>query len=166
MSEYAYVRVSTRDQNIDRQLAALEPYRLPEENIYCDYESGKDFNRPAYKKLIARLKPGDLLYVLSIDRLGRNYDEIQNQWRTLTKEIGTEICVIDMPLLDTRNGRDLVGTLISDLVLQILSFVSQNERDMIRRRQAEGIAAAKQKGVHLGRPVIPLPDNFPEVVAA
>lgn len=166
MSEYAYVRVSTRDQNIDRQLAALEPYRLPEENIYCDYESGKDFDRPDYKKLIARLKPGDLLYVLSIDRLGRNYDEIQNQWRALTKEIGTEICVIDMPLLGTRKGRDLVGTLISDLVLQILSFVSQNERDMIRRRQAEGIAAAKQKGVHLGRPVIPLPDNFPEVVAA
>ena len=125
-----------------------------------DKVSGKDFNRPQYKKLVKKLKPGDLLYIQSIDRLGRNYEEVQNQWRILTKEKNVDICVIDMPLLDTRQGKDLMGTFIADLVLQILSFVAQNEREFIRKRQAEGIAAAKAKGVKFGRPPIPLPDNF------
>ena len=125
-----------------------------------DKVSGKDFNRPQYKKLVKKLKPGDLLYIQSIDRLGRNYEELQNQWRILTKEKNVDICVIDMPLLDTRQGKDLMGTFIADLVLQILSFVAQNEREFIRKRQAEGIAAAKAKGVKFGRPPIPLPDNF------
>ena len=125
-----------------------------------DKVSGKDFNWPQYKKLVKKLKPGDLLYIQSIDRLGRNYEEVQNQWRILTKEKNVDICVIDMPLLDTRQGKDLMGTFIADLVLQILSFVAQNEREFIRKRQAEGIAAAKAKGVKFGRPPIPLPDNF------
>ena len=125
-----------------------------------DKVSGKDFNRPQYKKLVKKLKPGDLFYIQSIDRLGRNYEELQNQWRILTKEKNVDICVIDMPLLDTRQGKDLMGTFIADLVLQILSFVAQNEREFIRKRQAEGIAAAKAKGVKFGRPPIPLPDNF------
>ena len=128
-----------------------------------DKVSGKDFNRPQYKKLVKKLKPGDLLYIQSIDRLGRNYEEVQNQWRILTKEKNVDICVIDMPLLDTRQGKDLMGTFIADLVLQILSFVAQNEREFIRKRQAEGIAAAKAKGVKFGRPPIPLPDNFSPV---
>ena len=125
-----------------------------------DKVSGKDFNRPQYKKLVKKLKPGDLLYIQSIDRLGRNYEEVQNQWRILAKEKNVDICVIDMPLLDTRQGKDLMDTFIADLVLQILSFVAQNEREFIRKRQAEGIAAAKAKGVKFGRPPIPLPDNF------
>lgn len=131
--------------------------------IYIDKKSGKDFNRPQYKKLMKKLKPGDLLMIQSIDRLGRNYEEVQNQWRVLTKEKEVDICVIDMPLLDTRQGKDLLGTFIADLVLQILSFVAQNEREYIRKRQAEGIAAAKAKGVKFGRKPLPLPENFYEV---
>lgn len=157
---YGYIRVSTIDQNEDRQVIALKAKQVPEQNIYMDKQSGKDFNRPQYKKLVKRLKPGDLLYILSIDRLGRNYEEIQNQWRILTKELGVDICVIDMPLLDTRNGKDLMGTFIADLVLQILSFVAQSERENIRKRQAQGIAAAKARGVRFGRPPKPLPENY------
>ena len=164
MKIYGYVRVSITDQNEDRQMLALREVAVPENNIYMDKQSGKDFNRPNYKKLVKRLKPGDLLYILSIDRLGRNYEEIQKQWRILTKEIGIDICVIDMPLLDTRNGKDLMGTFIADLVLQILSFVAQNERENIKKRQAEGIAAAKAKGVKFGRPEKEVPDNFEEIV--
>lgn len=164
MAEYGYVRVSSVDQNEERQLAALCERRVPEKNIFKDKQSGKDFERPQYKRMVGKLKAGDLLYILSIDRLGRNYEEIQNQWRILTKEIGADICVIDMPLLDTRNGRDLMGTFIADLVLQILSFVAQNERENIKKRQAQGIAAAKAKGVQFGRPEVPMPKNFKEIV--
>ena len=135
-----------------------------QKNIYIDKQSGKSFERPQYKKLVRKLKQGDLLYILSIDRLGRNYLEIQEQWRILTKEKGIDICVIDMPLLDTRNGKDLMGTFIADLVLQILSFVAQNERENIRKRQAQGIAVAKAKGIKFGRPEIALPENFGELV--
>lgn len=160
---YGYVRVSNTDQNEDRQMMALNKVNVPEKNIYMDKHSGKDFNRPQYKRLVRKLKLGDLLYILSIDRLGRNYEEIQNQWRILTKEIGIDICVLDMPLLDTRNGKDLMGTFIADLVLQIISFVTQSERENIKKRQQEGIAAAKAKGVKFGRPPFPLPENFHEV---
>ena len=160
---YGYIRVSSIDQNEGRQLIAMREKGVPEKNLYIDKQSGKDFERPKYKKLVGRLRQGDLLYVLSIDRLGRNYEDIQEQWRILTKEKGTDICVIDMPLLDTRNGKDLMGTFIADLVLQILSFVAQNERENIRRRQAEGIAAAKARGVKFGRPIRPLPNNFYEI---
>ena len=166
MNVFGYVRVSSTDQNEDRQMLAMQEKSVPEKNIYVDKQSGKDFNRPQYQKLVKKLKSGDLLYILSIDRLGRNYEEIQRQWRVLTKDIGIDICVIDMPLLDTRNGKDLMGAFIADLVLQILSFVAENERVNIKKRQAEGIAAAKQKGVRFGRPEIPLPDNFAEIVAA
>ena len=144
---YGYVRVSSTDQNEDRQLIAMSEKNIPQKSIYIDKQSGKDFERPQYERLVKRLKPGDLLYILSIDRLGRNYEEIQRQWRVLTKDIGIDICVIDMPLLDTRNGKDLMGTFIADLVLQILSFVAQSERENIKKRQAEGIAAAKAKGL-------------------
>lgn len=143
---YGYVRVSSVDQNEERQMIAMSDNNVPKGNIYIDKQSGKDFNRPQYKKLVKKLKAGDLLYILSIDRLGRNYEDIQKQWRILTKDIGIDICVIDMPLLDTRNGKDLMGTFIADLVLQILSFVAQNERENIKKRQAQGIAAAKAKG--------------------
>ena len=160
---YGYIRVSSRDQNEDRQLIALHGRGVKDDYIYIDKKSGKDFNRPQYKKLMKKLKPGDLLMIQSIDRLGRNYEEVQNQWRVLTKEKEVDICVIDMPLLDTRQGKDLLGTFIADLVLQILSFVAQNEREYIRKRQAEGIAAAKAKGVKFGRKPLPLPDNFHEV---
>lgn len=160
---YGYIRVSSTDQNEDRQLIALREKDVPETNIYMDKQSGKDFNRPQYKKLVKQLKSGDLLYILSIDRLGRNYEEIQNQWRILTKEIGANICVIDMPLLDTRNGKELMGTFIADLVLQILAFVAQNERENIRKRQAQGIAAAKARGMRFGRPPRPLPENYDSV---
>ncbi len=163
---YGYVRVSSTDQNEDRQIMALNKVNVPEKNVYMDKLSGKDFNRPQYKKLVRKLKPGDLLYILSIDRLGRNYEEIQNQWRILTKEIGIDICVIDMPLLDTRRGKDLMGTFLSDIVLQVLSFVAENERNNIRQRQAEGIAAAKARGVHMGRPVIEAPKDFEQIVKA
>lgn len=160
MEVYGYVRVSSTDQNEDRQMIALRQKNIAERNIYIDKLSGKDFNRPSYKKLIRKLKKGDLLYILSIDRLGRNYEEIQNQWRVITKEIGVDVCVIDMPLLDTRQGKDLMGTFIADLVLQILSFVAQNERENIRKRQLQGIAAAKANGVRFGRPEKELPEDF------
>ena len=163
MAVYGYIRVSTNDQKTARQFAALEKWEIPKRNLYVDKQSGKDFNRPAYKKLLRKLKEGDLLYIKSIDRLGRNYEEIQEQWRILTKEKKIDIVVLDMSLLDTRNGKDLLGTFISDVVLQILSFVAQNERENIRIRQAEGIAAAKANGVKFGRPELPLPENFHEV---
>lgn len=160
---YGYIRVSSTDQNESRQLIALCEKGVAGNRIYMDKQSGKDFNRPQYNKLVRKLRPGDLLYILSIDRLGRNYEEVQEQWRILTKEKGVDICVIDMPLLDTRQGKDLMGTFISDLVLQILSFVAQSERESIRKRQAEGIAAAKARGVKFGRPPKPLPENFRQV---
>ena len=160
---YGYIRVSTREQNEDRQLIALREIGVLEKNIYLDKQSGKDFNRPQYKKLLRKLKKDDLLYIKSIDRLGRNYEEILAQWRVLTKEKGVDIVVLDMPLLDTRRGKDLMGTFLSDIVLQVLSFVAENERTTIRQRQAEGIAAAKAKGVKFGRPPLPLPENFYEV---
>lgn len=163
---YGYVRISSTDQNEDRQMVVLGEIGVADKNIFMDKQSGKDFERPQYKKLIKKLKHGDLLYILSIDRLGRNYEEIQRQWRILTKDIGVDICVIDMPLLDTRNGKDLMGTFIADLVLQILSFVAQNERENIRKRQAEGIAAAKAKGVRFGRPRMDVPDDFDKIVMA
>ena len=165
MVVYGYVRVSSADQNEDRQVLAMSGLSILPSNVFVDKQSGKDFERPAYKRLVERLKGGDLLYVMSIDRLGRNYADIQNQWRILTKEKGVDIVVLDMPLLDTRLHRDLMGTFIADLVLQVLSFVAQNERDAIRKRQAEGIAVAKAKGVRLGRPVKPVPDNFSELLA-
>lgn len=157
---YGYIRVSSADQNEARQRIALRGRGVPDEQIYMDKQSGKDFNRPKYKRLLKKMKPGDLLCIQSIDRLGRNYKEIQEQWRILTKEKGIDICVLDMPLLDTRQGKDLMGTFIADLVLQILSFVAESERTNIRRRQAEGIAAAKARGVKFGRPSKPLPENF------
>lgn len=157
---YGYIRGSTREQNEDRQLIALREMSIPEQNIFMDKQSGKDFNRPQYKKLIRKLKPDDLLYIKSIDRLGRNYEEIQNQWRILTKEKKIDIVVLDMPVLDTRRGKDLMGTFLSDIVLQVLSFVAENERTNIRQRQAEGIAAAKARGVRFGRPPRPLPENY------
>ena len=163
---YGYVRCSSTDQNEDRQMIALREAAVPEKNVFMDKQSGKDFDRPNYKKLVKGLKVGDILYILSIDRLGRNYEEIQNQWRILTKEIGIDICVLDMPLLDTRNGKDLMGTFIADLVLQILSFVAQSERENIKKRQAEGIAAAKARGVKFGRPEKTAPDDFGKIVRA
>ena len=163
---YGYIRVSSLDQNEDRQLIAMQEKLVPQKNLFIDKQSGKDFDRPQYKKMIKKIQSGDLLYVLSIDRLGRNYEEIQKQWRILTKEIGVDICVIDMPLLDTRNGKDLMGTFIADLVLQILSFCSENERVNIKKRQTAGIAAARARGVHLGRPVKEAPADFPEIVKA
>ena len=161
---YAYVRVSSMDQNEDRQLLEMQRVGVMRENIFIDKRSGKDFNRPNYKRMLRRLREGDLLYILSIDRLGRNYEEIQNQWRILTREKGINIVVIDMPLLDTRQGKDLMGTFIADLVLQILSFVAQNEREKIRERQKQGILAAKARGVRFGRPKKSLPVEFPSMV--
>lgn len=160
---FGYVRVSSKDQNEDRQMIALHEIGIPGRNIYMDKQSGKDFDRPQYKKLVRKLKKDDLLYVKSIDRLGRDYEEIQNQWRILTKEKGVDIVVLDMPLLDTRRDKDLVGTFLSDIVLQVLSFVAENERTNIKQHQAEGIAAAKARGVRFGRPPKPLPENFYEV---
>ena len=160
---YGYIRVSSRDQNEDRQMAALKTLVNPE-NIYMDKQSGKDFNRPQYKKPVRRLKKDDLLYIKSIDRLGRNYEEIQNQWRILTKEIVIDIVVLDMPLLDTRRGKDLMGTFLSDIVLQVLSFVAEKERTNIRQRQAEGIAAAKARGGRFGRPPLDTPEHFEKTV--
>ena len=159
---YGYIRVSTREQNEERQLIALSACDIPKENLFMDKQSGKDFNRPAYQRLIEKLKPGDLLIVKSIDRLGRNYDEILEQWRIITKQIGADIRVLDMPLLDTSIHRDLTGTLIADIVLQLLSYVAQSERENIRQRQAEGIAAAKARGVHLGAAFKVMPDDFDE----
>ena len=156
---YAYVRVSTAEQNEARQLEALGGL-VPKERIFVDKQSGKDFHRPQYRRMVRRMKKDDLLYIKSIDRLGRNYGEILEQWRYLTREKGVDIVVLDMPLLDTRRGKDLMGTFLSDIVLQVLSFVAENERTNIRQRQAEGIAAAKARGVKFGRPPVPLPDNF------
>ena len=160
---YGYVRVSTRDQNDARQLTAMREFGVAEENIVTEKLSGKDFNRPLYQRLVKRLGPEDVLVVKSIDRLGRNYEEILDQWAYITKERKAAIVVLDMPLLDTRQGRDLTGTLIADIVLQLLSYVAQTERENIRQRQAEGIAAAKARGVRFGRPSLPLPDNFRQV---
>ncbi len=160
---YGYIRVSSKDQNEDRQLIALHEVGVERKNIYLDKKSGKDFERPQYKKLLRKLKKDDLLYIKSIDRLGRNYEEILEQWRVLTKDKGIDIVVLDMPLLDTRRGKDLMGTFLSDIVLQVLSFVAENERTNIKQRQAEGIAAAKAKGVRFGRPPKPLPENFHSV---
>lgn len=160
---YGYVRVSTKDQNEDRQLVAMQELKVPEKNIFIDKMSGKNFNRPMYKRMIKKMKKDDLLYIKSIDRLGRNYEEILEQWRILTKEKKVDIVVLDMPLLDTRRGKDLMGTFLSDIVLQVLSFVAENERTNIKQRQAEGIAVAKAKGVRFGRPPKPLPQNFHKV---
>lgn len=157
---YGYVRVSTKEQNEDRQMIALRELAVPERNIFIDKQSGKDFERPQYKKLLRKMKKDDLLCIKSIDRLGRNYEEILAQWRILTKDKGIDIMVLDMPLLDTRRGKDLMGTFLSDIVLQVLSFVAENERVNIRQRQAEGIAAAKARGVRFGRLPKPLPPNF------
>lgn len=163
---YGYIRVSSRDQNEDRQLLAIQQLSIAQENIFIDKQSGKDFQRPQYKKLVRKLKKDDVLYIKSIDRLGRNYAEILEQWRILTKSKGIDIVVLDMPLLDTRRGKDLMGTFLSDIVLQVLSFVAENERENIRQRQAEGIAAAKARGVRFGRPEKELPDNFEALVQA
>jgi len=164
MNTYGYVRVSSADQNEDRQLIAMNEAGIGYSNIYIDKQSGKDFERPAYRSLLRKIKAGDLLYIKSIDRLGRNYEEIQNQWRIITKGKNVDIAVIDMPMLDTRNGKDLMGTFIADLVLQILSFVAQSERENIRKRQAEGIAAARHRGVRFGRPIKRAPEDFAEAV--
>ena len=163
---YGYVRVSSADQNEDRQMIEMEQAGVPCGNIFVDKQSGKGFDRPSYKRLVSKLEEGDLLYILSIDRLGRNYEEIQNQWRILTKEKGVDIVVIDMPLLDTRQGKDLMGTFIADLVLQILSFVAQSELEKIRERQRQGIAAAKARGVRFGRPEKGVPNDFMQLVKA
>lgn len=163
MAEYAYVRVSSRDQHEERQLVAMREKGIPKRNIYMDKQSGKDFDRPEYQRLLKRLKQGDLLYILSIDRLGRNYREILEQWRILIHEKNVDICVLDMPLLDTRIYKDLMGTFIADLVLQILSFVAETERKNSKERQRQGIAAAKDKGVKFGRPKKLLPENFDEL---
>lgn len=158
---YGYVRVSTKEQNIDRQLISLEKMGIPAKQIYIDQQSGKDFKRPAYKKMMRKIKEGDIIVTKSIDRLGRNYEEIMEQWRIITKQKKADICIQDMPLTDTTKTKDLLGTFISDVVLQILSFVAQNERENIRQRQAEGIAAAKMRGVQFGKPRIELPEEFP-----
>ena len=163
---YGYVRVSSVDQNEDRQMIEMQRAGIPDKNIFVDKQSGKNFDRPSYKRLVRKLGEGDLLYILSIDRLGRNYEEIQAQWRVITKEKGVDIVVMDMPLLDTRQGKDLMGTFIADLVLQILSFVAQSEREKIRERQEQGIAAAKARGVRFGRPEKEVPDNFRQLVKA
>ena len=160
---YGYVRVSSREQNEDRQIIAMKEMQVPEENIFMDKQSGKDFNRPQYKRMLRKVKNGDLIYIKSIDRLGRNYAEILEQWKIITKYKGADLYVIDMPILDTRREKNLLGTFISDLVLTLLSYVAENERATIRQRQAEGIAAAKARGVHFGRTPKPLPENFYEV---
>lgn len=160
---YGYARVSTVNQNEDRQLAALLNKGVDEKNIFIDKQSGSDFDRPQYNRLLKKIRCGDLLYISSIDRLGRNYEGIREQWQRLSKELGADICVLDMPLLDTRTGKDLLGTFISDLVLQILSFVAQSERESIKKRHAEGIAAAKARGVKFGRPEKALPGDFEQM---
>lgn len=162
--KYGYVRVSSKDQCEDRQLIALNQFQIERKNIYMDKMSGKDFNRPKYQELLKKLEEGDLLVVKSIDRLGRNYEEILEQWRIITKEMKVDIVVLDMPLLDTRKaGNDLTGTFVADMVLQILSYVAQTERENIRQRQKEGIQAAKKRGVHFGRPAIEIPDIYPAI---
>ena len=164
MKTYAYIRVSATDQNENRQLDAMAKLNIPKSQIFIDKQSGATFDRRAYNRLTKKLRPGDLLYIVSIDRLGRNYEEIQDQWRILTKEKGVDMVVLDMPLLDTRREKDLLGAFIADLVLQVLSFVAQSERDNIRTRQAQGIAAAKLRGVHMGRPIKVTPENFRTIV--
>jgi len=164
--KYGYARVSSKEQNEQRQLIALQEFGVSPQAIYVDKQSGKDFDRPQYKKMLRKMKKDDLLYIKSIDRLGRNYEEILQQWRYMTKEKRIDIVVLDMPLLDTRLGKDLMGTFLSDIVLQILSFVAENERNNIRQRQAEGIAAAKKRGVKFGRPISPVPENFEAVCKA
>ncbi len=164
MTAYGYIRVSTAEQNEDRQLLAMQDIGISSGKIFMDKQSGKDFNRPQYKKLMRKLKSGDTLYIKSIDRLGRNYEEIQNQWRIITKEKKADIVVIDMPLLDTRRDKNLLGTFISDIVLQLLSFVAENERVNIRQRQREGIAAARKRGVRFGRPRKIMPPDFYESI--
>ncbi len=166
MKTYGYIRVSTKEQNEERQIIAMREFGIDEKSMVIDKQSGKDFNRPGYRRLMKKLKPADLLVIKSIDRLGRNYDEILEQWRILTKEKHVDVVVLDMPLLDTRAGRDLTGTLIADIVLQLLSYVAQTEREFIRQRQREGIDAARANGVHLGRKAIEKPDNFEEVKSA
>ena len=161
--EYGYARVSTKEQNEQRQIIALTQFGISEKQIYVDKQSGKDFDRTQYRRLLRRLKEGDTLVVKSIDRLGRNNEEILEQWRIITREKKAAIVVLDMPLLDTRQGRDLTGTLIADIVLQLLSYVAQTEREFIRQRQAEGIAAAKARGTHMGRSPMEIPDTFPPV---
>ncbi len=162
--EYGYARVSTREQNEERQLIALTGFGIAESAIFVDKQSGKDFERTQYRRLMRKLKDGDTLVIKSIDRLGRNYEEILEQWRIITKEKRAAIVVLDMPLLDTRQNRDLTGTLIADIVLQLLSYVAQLEREFIHQRQAEGIAAAKAQGVRFGREPLPVPAEFPEVL--
>lgn len=164
--QYGYIRVSTKEQKEDRQRIALRKTGLVTKQLYIDKQSGKDFNRPQYNKLLQKLRDGDLLYIKSIDRLGRNYDEILEQWRILTKEKNVDICILDMPILDTRRAKDLIGTLIADIVLQLLSFVAENERDSIRQRQAEGIAAAKARGKTWGRPKRQLDKAFFDTLKA
>ena len=167
MNQYAYIRVSTKEQKIDRQIMAMKGFDIPQKNYFCDYQSGKDFNRPEYRKLMRKLKPGDLLIIKSIDRLGRNYNDILMQWQHITKEIRADIVVLDMELLDTRTSPDnLTGTLIADLVLQIFAYVAQTEREFIRQRQAEGIAVAKANGVKFGRSAIKMPEGFEEICLA
>ncbi|MBQ6240660.1 MAG: recombinase family protein [Firmicutes bacterium] len=166
MTKYAYIRVSSKEQNIDRQLEALKPFNILNNNVYCDYQSGKHFDRPAYQKLLKQLKAGDLVILKSVDRLGRNYNEILIQWQTITKDIGADILVLDTELLDTRaKNENLTGRLIADMVLQIMAYFAQTEREFIHQRQAEGIAAAKAKGKHLGRKASPLPDGFEKTCA-
>lgn len=160
---YGYVRCSSKEQNTDRQMIALKDAGVPEEQIYVDKQSGKNFDRPQYKRLLRKLDSNSVLFVKSIDRLGRNYTDLNEQWRIITKEKGADIVVVDMPLLDTRMEKSLLGTFISDIVLALLSYVAENERVNIRQRQAEGIAAAKARGVKFGRPSVPIPDNFSEV---
>ena len=164
MKKFGYVRVSTKDQNEDRQLIAMSEKGVPEENIYVDKESGKDFDRKNYRKLLKDLQEGDVLFIKSIDRLGRDYEEIQNQWRYITRVIKAHICVIDMPLLDTRGDKDLLGTVIDDIILQLLSYVAENERHLILQRQKEGISAAKARGVKFGRPKKEIPMNLAETI--
>ncbi|MBE5872664.1 MAG: recombinase family protein [Lachnospiraceae bacterium] len=164
MCEYAYVRVSSLEQNEERQLIEVKKNGITDENIFVDKQSGKDFDRPMYRRLKEKLQPNDVVYVLSIDRLGRNYEEIQNQWRILTKELKADICVLDMSLLDTRRDKNLLGTFVADLVLQILSFTAENERNAIRERQRQGIAAAKARGVKFGRPRKKIPDEFESLI--
>ncbi len=164
MAVFGYVRVSSQEQNEDRQLISMEQAGVPNNNIYIDKQSGKDFNRPSYKRLMKKLRSGDTLFIKSIDRLGRNYEEILNQWRIITKEKSVDVVVIDMPLLDTRHEKNLLGTFISDIVLQLLSYVSETERTNIKQRQAEGIAAAKKRGVKFGRPIKEMPPNFGELI--
>lgn len=163
MAVYGYIRVSSQDQKEDRQLIAMREASVPQCNIYIDKQSGKDFKRPMYKKMIRRLKCCDLIYIKSIDRLGRNYKDVVEQWQYLTRVKHVDIVVLEMPLLDTRRGKDLMGTFLSDIVLQVLSFVAENERSNIRSRQKEGIEAARQRGVRFGRPLLPVPEDFEEI---